>query len=234
MPDAAPARNRLPGSARQPRVWFNVGPFPVTTGRLASTLGLLLFTLLLALFWRQIDIEAIHAYADRLPGWTIFTAISAAPLLGVPVAMLHVVAGVRYGVVGGLLVVTVTTVIHHLAGWGLVRIAPHVFAERLAAWQHRFPKGAHLPITVFCCLLPGMPYSIQLYLLPAVGVPLSILVLVSVPLHVLRAVVSVLGGHLSDHVTPGRVAGLLIYYCLLTLFCTLALRRLRVTLQHHD
>lgn len=218
-----------------PRVLFNLGPLPITTQRLVWPVVLLLVTLVLAIFWRQIDIEKLHVQADRLPGWTIFTSISIAPLLGVPVAMLHVVAGVRFGIGGGLVVVAITTVIHHVAGWGLVQIAPHVFARRLADWRHTFPRGAHLPITIFCCLMPGMPYSIQLYLLPVVGVPLSILIIISTPLHILRAVVSVLGGHLSDQMTPARIAGLVIYYCVLTLLCSLALRRLRTILRHeHD
>lgn len=235
MPDtASPSSIPLSESSHTPRVWFSIGPLPVTTRRLVWPLTLLLIGVLLAVFWRQIDVEAVHAYADQLPGWMIFSAISVAPLVGVPVAMLHVVAGVRFGIEGGLVVVAITTVIHHLAGWSLVQVAPHLFRKHLSDWRRRFPKGAHLPITVFCCLMPGMPYSIQLYLLPVLGVPVSILLLVSAPLHVIRAIVSVLGGHLSDQMTPGRIAALVVYYCVLTLICSLALRRLRTILRHPD
>lgn len=230
MPDAMPADPPLSDAGAGARVWFHLGRWRVTTPRLVGgTVAVLVLAGLVA-FWNQIDVDAVHATMNRLPGWAVISAITLAPLAGIPVAMLHVVAGVRFGIGGGLVVVAATTLLQHLAGWALVRIAPHVFAERLAKWRQRFPRGAHTPITVFCCVLPGMPYSIQLYLLPVLGVPLSVLVWISVPLHVLRAVISVLMGDYSDDLTPARITTLVVYYCALTLVSTLTFRRIKAVL----
>jgi hypothetical protein len=77
---------------------------------------------------------------------------------------------------------------------------------------------------------PGMPYTVQLYLLPVMGAPLRVLCLVSVPLHTMRATVTILLGHLSDDLTAGRIVAIGAYYLVIVAACTLALRRLRRSL----
>ena len=230
MPDAMLAPSRVT-PAEPPRVWFTLGQLEITTSRLIWILVVAGTLIALALGWHQIDVEAAHTYAEQLPWWAVVGTMTAVPLLGVPVAILHVVAGMRFGIPMGLLVVAVTTLIHHLVGYSLVRLSPKAFARRLQGWRARFPRGAHRAMTVFSCLVPGMPYAVQLYLLPVLGVPLRILLTVSVPLHTLRAVISIVGGDLSDQLTPGRIALFILYYAVLTVLCMLALRRIRSALR---
>lgn len=229
MPEAVPASPPVPPSTR--RVWFALGPVMVTTGRLVGAAVVLAVIAALAIGWRRIDLEAVHIRAQELPGWAVFAVICLLPLAGVPAAILHVVSGVRFGMPAGFAVVVLATVFHHIMGYSLVRLAPRVFARRLAAWREHFPRGAHRPMTVFSCLLPGMPYSVQLYLLPLLGVPLQVLLTVSVPLHALRALVSILGGAWSAELTPPKLAALAIYYLVLTAVCTLMIRRIRAELR---
>jgi uncharacterized membrane protein YdjX (TVP38/TMEM64 family) len=226
MPDAASASAPVTAPP-PPRTWFTVGPFAITTGRLLLLVLGPALLIGLALGWNQMDTDRIHARAQDLPGWGVFGAIVAAPLLGIPVAMLHVIAGVRFGMSLGLLIVAATTLLHHLIGFGLVKIAPKVFAHHLAGWRARFPRGAHTPLTIFSCLMPGLPYFVQLYLLPVLGVRLSILIKFSVPLHIMRAVISIMIGDMSEDFTWQRITGVVVYYAALTLACTLAFRRIR-------
>ncbi|HEX2101715.1 MAG TPA: hypothetical protein VHF69_13665 [Candidatus Synoicihabitans sp.] len=233
MPEAVSATS--PGPAPTPaRVWARVGPLELTTGRLIGALVVLVALVALALFWQRIDVDALHARAQALPAWGVIAVICGAPLVGVPVAMLHVVAGVRFGPWVGLLVVLGATVLQHVMGYALVKLAPSVFARRLASWRQRFPRGAHRPMTVFSCLLPGMPYAVQLYLLPVLGVPLSVLLTVSVPLHVLRSIISILGGDWSKDLTPAKVMILVAYYLVLTGICALLFRRIRRELRSNQ
>ena len=230
MPDAVPAPSPLSNVPAQ-RVWFTVGPVAVTTGRLVIGVIILLAIATLAITWHRIDIERVHALANELPGWGAFALICVVPLAGVPAAMLHIVSGLRFGTLAGLAVVALATVVHHVIGYSLVRLAPRVFARRLAGWRQRFPRGAHRPMTVFSCLLPGMPYAVQLYLLPVLGVPLRVLLTVSAPLHVLRATVTIAAAAWSNEFTPAKIAALSAYYILLTFICTIMLRRIRVELK---
>jgi uncharacterized membrane protein YdjX (TVP38/TMEM64 family) len=230
MPDAVPTAPRLP-RALPPRVWFTLGSVDITTTRLVIA-GIVLFLAIgLAISWRRIDLAEVHARAQELPGWTVAAAVTLLPLAGVPVAMLHIAAGVRFGFTQGLIVVTVATVIQHAVGYGLVKLAPKVFAKRFAHWRQRFPRGAHGPMTIFAATMPGLPYLVPIYLLPMIGVPLRTLLLIGAPLHIVRAIVSIVGGDLSDEVTPARIAGLIAYYISLTVVCAVTFRRMRTLLK---
>ena len=214
-----------------PRVWFSLGTVDFTTTRLLiiAVLGGILLGMTIG--WHRIDVAALHARAETLPGWAVIGTMGTVPLLGVPVAILHVIAGVRFGIGPGLAIVGVTTLFHHVMGYSLVRLAPRFAAQRLQGWRARFPRGAHRAMTIFSCLMPGMPYAVQLYLLPVLGVPLKILLTVSVPLHTMRAIISIVGGDLSDDLTAGKIAFFALYYVVLTALCALAFRRIRKELR---
>src|SRR5690606_40722420 len=77
------------------------------------------------------------------------------------------------------------------------------------------------------CLLPGMPYTVQLYLLPILGVPLRLLVWLAAPLHSVRAVITLLIGDYGDELTPLRVAILVVYYALLVFVSMITIQSLR-------
>src|SRR5690606_13672111 len=150
--------------------------------------------------------------AKALPAAGVIGTISIIPLFGFPVSWLHLVAGVRFDFWAGLLVVTLTGMCHHFLGWGLVRILPRRHFSQIEPWREKLAGAGHRDATLLCCLLPGMPYTVQLYLLPILGVPLRLLVWLAAPLHSVRAVITLLIGDYGDELTPLRVAILVVYY----------------------
>ncbi len=48
------------------------------------------------------SIATVHAHANRLNGPLAFVLLTILPLLGFPVSVLHVTAGIRFGVARGL------------------------------------------------------------------------------------------------------------------------------------
>ncbi len=218
-----------PASA-PPRVLFRLGPLEVTPRRLVATLVALAGLVALALLWGRLDIDDLHTRAKALPAAVVIAAISLLPLIGFPVSWLHLIAGVRFDFLGGIAVVAVTSVLHHVLGWILVRVLPARLFERLAPWREKLAGAGHRDATVLCCLLPGMPYTVQLYLLPVLGTPLPLMFGLSAALHTARAVVTILFGDMSDDLSPPRIAALVAYYAILFTISTLALRRLRRTL----
>ncbi|EIQ01494.1 hypothetical protein OpiT1DRAFT_00065 [Opitutaceae bacterium TAV1] len=209
------------------RVFFRPGPFAVTLRVLLLALAVAAATAGLGLWGHHLDLQALHDRADRLPWWLVLLVLTLLPMIGFPVSVLHVAAGVRFGIGPGMLAVAATTLLHHFFGWALVNLAPGTFEKRLESWRQRFPKGTHVPMILFCCLMPGIPYSVQLYLLPLIGVPLRLLLTLSTALHTLRAVVSVTGGDFSNDLTPGKIAALACYYVVLFTVCGVCLRTLR-------
>lgn len=225
MPDARPARDSAPNAPA--RVLWRIGSFAITPRLLRWILLGVLGLGVLAWLGRSIEIETIHEQAERLPGWAGFLLLVSLPLVGFPVTILHVAAGVRFGLWEGIALVAAAKLIQQTLAWGLVKLTPSTFEPRLRKWRTRFPEDSHRSVTVLCCLLPGMPYTVQLYLLPLIGVPLRVIIGIGVTLHTLRAIISIAGGDLSDNITPGKIAGLAVYYVVIALLCWQALYRVR-------
>jgi len=160
---------------------------------------------------RTIDLAAIHAQAERLNTTMAFSLLTILPLFGFPVSVLHVTAGIRFGVAWGLPLVALSILLQLLASYGLVHWQKEFFARKLKNLRNKIPPGAHSAVTLFTLLLPGVPYFAKNYVLPVAGVPLRTYLLWCFPIHVARAAIAVIFGDQSDHLTPLRLAGLLGY-----------------------
>lgn len=179
----------------------------------------------------QVDMAEVHDYAARLDGRVAFALLTVLPLFGFPVNILHIAAGIRFGIPGGLAVVAGSVLIQLLASYMLVNLFRDRFEKWMAPIRERIPEGAHANICVLALLLPGAPFAAINYTLPLIGVPLRTYILCCWPIHVLRSTVTVaLGGH-SDHLTAARVAGLAAYAALILGVSWWTYRRLRVQLE---
>ena len=181
----------------------------------------------LMLFYRQIDVAALHRKADAMNGVLVFASIVVLPLIGFPVTVVHAVAGLRFGIAGGCALVALATLCQLLGAYGLVKLAPGFFEKKLEPFRRRLPVGTHTPVTIFTMLLPGVPYFAQIYVLPLVGVPLGTFLVWSLPINVARSVVGVAFGDIFDHLTPLRLAGFAAYFVIITVTCSWAFRWLR-------
>lgn len=180
-----------------------------------------------ALLSRKIDVATVHAYAARLNGGVAFLLLTVLPLGGFPVTPLHVAVGIRFGVKLGLLLVAASVLLQLLASYGLVHLFREKFARRLESVRKRIPKTAHGSMCLFTMLLPGVPYFAKNYVLPVLGVPFRTYLLICLPIHVARSSVAIIFGDESDNLTPGRIAGLAVYYALTLLVSWWMFRRLR-------
>lgn len=180
-------------------------------GRIATGLGLLVA--LGIVLYTQIDVDDVHAQAERLPAPVAFGLLVILPLLGFPASLLHVAAGIRFGAPLGLALVSASIALQLLASYAIVKLWRERF-ER-ARWvrriRERIPHGAHASICTFTVLLPGVPFAAVNYVLPLLGVPLRTYLLCCLPLHTLRSTITVLFGDQSAHLTPARLAGLVAY-----------------------
>jgi uncharacterized membrane protein YdjX (TVP38/TMEM64 family) len=188
----------------------------------------------LALFYRQIDVAALHQKAYAMNGFWVFAAIVVLPLIGFPVTVVHAVAGLRFGVAWGCVLVALATLFQLLGAYGLVKLAPGFFAKKLEPFRRRLPAGTHTPVTIFTMLLPGVPYFAQIYVLPLVGVPLGTFMLWSLPINVARSVVGVAFGDIADHLTPLRLAGFVAYFVSVTVACSWAFGWLRRKMREEE
>jgi uncharacterized membrane protein YdjX (TVP38/TMEM64 family) len=165
-----------------------------------------------ALFLReQVSIQEVHDYADRLNGGVAFGLLVVLPLVGFPASVLHVGAGIRFGVPLGMPLVSLSILLQLLASYALVHLFRDRFERRLAPLRQRIPSGAHRSICVLTLLLPGAPFAAINYVLPLIGVPLRTYLLYGLTIHTLRSTVTVTLGDQSDRLTPVRLAVLAVY-----------------------
>lgn len=209
----------------------HIAGFDVTPRRIVTLVSIVAALVTLTLFYRHIDAVALRERAARLNGPAVFAAVAVLPLVGFPVSVMHAVAGARFGLKLAIPLVALALVLQLLASYGLVRLAPAFFARRLAPLRARLPKAAHRPLTLFTLLLPGAPFFAQNYVLPLVGVPFRTFFLIAFPLHLMRSLIGVLFGDVSDRLTPLGIAGFGLYAVTVTLACAWSFRRLRARLR---
>ncbi len=158
-----------------------------------------------------ITVDQVRDYADQLNPVLAFALLVVLPLVGFPVTVLHVVAGMRFGTGWGIALVGISIMLQLLASYALVHLFRRRFTRWLGALQKRVPQTAHGTMCLFTLLLPGVPYFAKNYVLPLLGVPLRIYLLWCFPIHFARSIVAVVFGDKSDDLTPGRILGLVLY-----------------------
>ncbi len=184
----------------------------------------------LALLYHQVDLEVVRTSAARLNGVAAFLLLAVLPLVGFPASVLHVAAGIRFGVPLGLALVWLSILLQLLASYALVHWQRAFFNRRFKSVRAQIPRGAHVPVTVFTMLIPGAPYFAQNYTLPLIGVPLRLFLSICLPMHAARSSVAVIFGGQSHQLTPGRGLLILAYAAVILTASWWALRRLRTTL----
>jgi uncharacterized membrane protein YdjX (TVP38/TMEM64 family) len=181
--------------------WGKIASFALVLGVIA------------AVVYSQVDIKEVHARADSFNGPLAFALLVILPLFGFPASLLHIAAGIRFGAVLGLALVSLSILLQLLATFGVVRLWHKKFEQ--ARWlkkiRDRIPEGAHASVCIFTVLLPGVPYAAVNCVLPLVGVPLRTFILCAWPLHTLRSTITVVLGDQSDHLTAARLAVLTVY-----------------------
>lgn len=132
--------------------------------------------------------ESIIAFGQSLPAGLLILAFLILPLLGVPLSIFLVLAGLRFGLAWGMVVTTACIFFHHYLGYWIahsyLRTKILRYAERKG---HQVPKvGDESPVwfTVLFTSIHGPPYTFKLYLLALTDVPFKIFCYVGAPVYI--------------------------------------------------
>lgn len=181
----------------------------------------------LSVTWGRVSIDEVHRQAEQVPALLAFALMIVLPLVGCPATLVNFGAGVRFGIAGGLPLVALAITIHQLIAFQLVRWKPAMFGHLVDPIRRRLPKGSHGSVAVFSALLPGVPYWMQVYSMPLIGLRLRTVLFCCVPLHTIRSMIALIGGDISDHPSAGWLVGLGIYSVVLMSVCFYTGRRIR-------
>ena len=150
--------------------------------------------------------EALAAYGKDLPAGWFLAAFLVLPLAGFPVSIFLFLAGVRFGLGGGMAVSAAGILFHHMAAY---RLTHGLFRDRLRRRLEQAGRavpsikpGHRVWLTALFAALHGPPYIAKLYLLALTDLPFRIYFWVGAPVYILFCLIPVGAGTAIKHFNP--------------------------------
>lgn len=165
--------------------------------------------------------EAIMEYGKKLDAGWFIAGFLVLPLLGFPLSILLVLAGVKFGLWGGMGLATVGVFFHNFAAYQLVK---HWFRDRFKSWMDR--RGHKIPdmkgqnqvwFTALFATIHGPPYFLKLYLLALTDVSFRVYLWVGAPVYLLFCLVPVGAGSAVMEVNTTMLYGIVAAITLIAL-----------------
>ncbi len=178
-----------------------------------------------------VDTHALHDWAEKLPGWLVFAFMAFLPVLGVPISLLLVIGGARFGAIGGLIASAFAIAVNLLLTFWVTKFVLRkpitAFFKKSKYKIPQIPTGEYVSVSLLTALVPGLPYAAKNYLLVLAGVPFRVFFWTCLPAHFFHASLGVLFGDFTKKWTPARIIFLIGYGIILTLLARRVVKRLR-------
>ena len=145
-------------------------------------------------------------------GW-FFLLFALLPVLGFPLSILQIVAGVKFGFWTGMSVTAAAMIVHllsaHWLGSGFLKDR---ISRLLSRTRFRLPQVRGHEQSVLGFLVPFLPgsYTLKNYLMVLGGVSLRTLLCVCLPVYAVRASSGIFLGGVSGHLTPWLITLLVV------------------------
>lgn len=147
--------------------------------------------------------EALMAYGRSLPPAGFIAAFLILPLLGFPISILLFLAGLRFGLGTGMVLVAGGMIFHHFAAYHLAQGGFREWViQRLKRAGYTIPtiKSKHrIWFTAVFAAIHGPPYMVKLYLLALTTIPFRIYCWVGAPVYIIFGLIPVSAGSAMVH-----------------------------------
>jgi len=185
--------------------------------RLIVAIGVVMAAVAAVVFtWGEFDWHGLAASIAKVDPLLMFVLMAVLPLAGFSITVVYLVAGARFGPIGGGAIIAAVTAIHLLAsnwiGRGLVRAPIERYLSRRRHHLPHVPSGEHAAAAALAVLVPGPPYFARNYLLALTDVPLRVYFLVCLPLYVAHSYVTIMVGDIGTDLDRNTLAILVAMY----------------------
>lgn len=203
----------------------------------AFIIGLALATaaILAVVLFTDLSLETLTEAIGRLNPLAVLPAMAVLPVFGLPIVVVYLLAGARFGPVVGGAVVAFATASHLLLTYGITRTFLRRPLERFLEKRHlhfpEIPVDEHAPVALIAALVPGLPYVVRNYVLALAGVRLRVYFWVCLPIYVARSYMTILLGDMGSDPDGKKLIILGAVELLKVTICALVIWRLR---QHHQ
>jgi uncharacterized membrane protein YdjX (TVP38/TMEM64 family) len=195
-----------------------------------------LVLLLTDLDWSSVQrgFARLNTAMERLNPVAVIPLMAVLPIFGFPIGIVYLVAGARFGMLGGGVIVAAVTAIHLVASYYIGRSFLRGPIERFIEKRHhhlpQVPEDEQILVCVIAALLPGLPYFVRNYLLVLAGVRLKIMFWVCWPIYIARSYATILLGDFSGDPSRRGLMIVLVVDGLKIAICAFVIWRLR---EHH-
>jgi uncharacterized membrane protein YdjX (TVP38/TMEM64 family) len=176
-------------------------------------------------------LETIHLHIAAYHWAIVFLLVAALPIFGFSIVICYLVAGSKFGAVGGVAVMALAAMVHLLAShWiakSFLRERIHAFIARRQYKLPHVPEGENASVSLMTAIIPGLPYCARNYLLALAGVPLRIYFWVCLPVYVIRSVLTICASGFSLNLTGNKVLFLGAIFLVKVGICAYVIKRLR-------
>lgn len=180
-----------------------------------AALAVILAVLAWRLWFPDLDRQAIIAFGEDLPHGIFLGTFIVLPMLGVPISVFLVAAGLKYGTGWGMAVATVATGVHNLAAfvatktWFQSRIE-HAL-NKLGHTIPQIPNHHQWWFTAIFTGVPGLPYAIKLYSLALTNISFRIYFWIGWPMYAVSCIVYVVLGAAAATLSIGWFIAVLLF-----------------------
>jgi len=165
---------------------------------------LLLVILLLAGWWvgriygNELTLDALISFGRSLPAGGFIATFFVLPLVGVPISVFLVLAGIRFGFWGGMALATAGVFFHNFVAYHVThRWMREQIRNYLKRSGRKIPvvkRENHIWFTALFTAIHGPPYALKLYLLALSDISFCVYFWVGAPVYILFCVVPVGAG----------------------------------------
>jgi len=179
----------------------------------------------------SVSLKTIHEWGANMNGWLLFFLMALLPLVGMPMSLLAIMAGAKFGPWEGLAVAAAAVAINLAASRWIARSWLRVPLDKLLRkTNYKRPtleKGEYVGVCLLTALVPGPSYTIKNYFLAISNLPFRVIFWIGLPAHLFAMSPGIFFGDFSGGMTKARAIFLIAYTLLLIGASHFLIRRIR-------
>jgi uncharacterized membrane protein YdjX (TVP38/TMEM64 family) len=179
-----------------------------------------------------LSLKTIHQWSAELNGWILFALMAFLPLVGVPISILCIMAGAKYGPWFGLGVTAAAVSMNLILSWWIMRSWLRGPVEKiLEKTRYKKPeleKGEYAGVCILTALIPGPSYTVKNYFLALSNLPFRTIFWIGLPAHLFAMTPGIFFGGFSGTMTWPKAVILIAYTLLLIGTSHFLVRRIRL------
>lgn len=186
---------------------------------------------IIGILTHSISFRTIHAWGEHLDGWLLFALMAFLPLVGMPISLLCIMAGAKWGPWNGLAVTAAAVSINLILSWWMMRSWLRAPVEKiLRKTQYKKPeleKAEYAGVCILTALIPGPSYTVKNYFLALSNLPFRIIFGIGLPAHLFAMTPGIFFGNFSGSMNWQKATFLVVYTALLVVISHYLVQRIR-------